>query len=237
MPGPEIFLLASHNPHKLTEISLALADVRSANGSTVRVLDSRCLPPGPEVEETGTTFSANALIKAEAYAQRCLSLPVSERPHWVLADDSGLCVDQLDGAPGVHSARYAGPIVYQPDNNRKLLAALADVPPQRRGADFVCVIVVAKVPEKPGETITPLHHVEGRCRGEILPEARGEGGFGYDPLFWVPSVGKSFAELTREEKNRVSHRGAAVRALREWLATDFPGTEKMKAPAERNAKK
>jgi len=232
MAGPELFLLASHNPYKLKEISAALADVRSADGSRVRVVDSRCLPPGPEVEETGTTFAANALIKAEAYAHRCLSLPASERPRWVLADDSGLCVDELDGAPGVHSARYAGPAVHQPDNNRKLLAALARVPPEGRGAEFVCVIVVAKVPEKPGDAVLPLHYAEGRCRGEVLPAARGEGGFGYDPLFLLPSVGKSFAELSREEKNRVSHRGKAVQALREWLAGDFPGTGRMKEQAE-----
>ena len=112
-------------------------------------------------------------------------------------------------------------------------APLAKIPPQRRGAEFVCVIAVVKVPEKPGDAISPLHYAEGRCRGGILPEARGEGGFGYDPLFLLPSAGKSFAELSREEKNRVSHRGGAVRALREWLAGDFPGTGEKTERTER----
>ena len=237
MPGPRLFLLASHNPHKLREISAALADVRSADGRTMEVLDSRRLPPGPEVEETGTTFAANALIKAKAYALRCLSLPTPERPGWVLADDSGLCVDELDGAPGVHSARYAGSAAHQPDNNSKMLAALAEVPPERRGAEFICVITVLKIPDKPEDDMSPLHYAEGRCRGEILLAARGEGGFGYDPLFFLPEVGKSFAELSRQEKNQVSHRGGAVRALREWLAADFPGTERKTQPATRSEKR
>ena len=140
---------------------------------------------------------------------------------WVLADDSGLCVDALGGAPGVLSARYAGGGATDADNNARLLAALSGTPPRERGAEFVCVMACAQLDPEPGEkqeaggnAVTLLFFAEGRCRGQILEGARGTGGFGYDPLFLVPSLGKTFAELTQAEKNERSHRGLALQVFR-----------------------
>lgn len=156
------------------------------------------------VEETGLTFVENALLKARA---ACLGsgLPA-------LADDSGLAVAALGGAPGIYSARYSGAQGDDQTNNEKLLEALADVPEGQRGAQYHCVLVYMRHAEDPVPII-----VQGSWPGEILSLPRGEGGFGYDPLFWVPEQGLSVAELSPELKNRISHRGRALAALLEQL--------------------
>lgn len=156
------------------------------------------------VEETGLTFIENALLKARA---ACLGsgLPA-------LADDSGLAVAALGGAPGIYSARYSGAQGDDQTNNEKLLEALADVPEGQRGAQYHCVLVYMRHAEDPVPII-----VQGSWPGEILSLPRGEGGFGYDPLFWVPEQGLSVAELSPELKNRISHRGRALAALLEQL--------------------
>lgn len=189
--------LASGNAHKLEELGAMFA--RAQGGWTFAP------PPEPlEVEETGATFAANARLKAEAGA-RAFGAPC-------LADDSGLCVDALDGRPGVYSARYA-----PTDEERiaKLLGELTGVPAARRTAAFVCAIALAW-PD--GRVI----EVEGRCEGVITEAPRGAGGFGYDPVFRVPALGRTFAELAAGEKNTVSHRALAVSRLRSALAASIP---------------
>lgn len=155
-----------------------------------------------DVEENGTTFEANALIKARAVAAQTDAL--------VLADDSGLEIDYLNGEPGVYSARYMGEDTSYEIKNQKILDLLAGVPEEKRTARFVCVIA-AVLPD--GREFT----TKGTIEGIIGYESRGEGGFGYDPIFFVPEFGCSTAELTMEQKNEVSHRGKALRAMKEVL--------------------
>jgi len=157
-----------------------------------------------DAEETGATFVENALIKAR-HASRASGLPA-------LGDDSGICVDVLGGAPGLISARYAGTHGDSAANIVKLLGALDDIEDARRNAHFHCTIVLMKSADDP----TPLI-AEGRWHGRILHAPRGERGFGYDPIFFDPVLGKSAAELDAEIKNRVSHRGQALARLRECL--------------------
>lgn len=154
----------------------------------------------PEAEEPAVTFVENALIKARNAASHT-GLPA-------LADDSGLAVDALDGAPGVRSARYAGDNATDADNVRHLLEAMADIPDAERTAQFHCVLVYLRHAQDP----TPLI-CHGIWAGRILTEPRGKGGFGYDPIFWVPERGCSAAELERHEKSRISHRGKALEGL------------------------
>ncbi|MEG3116579.1 RdgB/HAM1 family non-canonical purine NTP pyrophosphatase [Salinicola sp. 4072] len=157
-----------------------------------------------DVEETGLTFVENAILKARA-AARASGLPA-------LADDSGLAVDALAGAPGIYSARYAGESndgeSKDKANNAKLLAALKDVPEGKRTARYWCVLVYLQHADDPVPLI-----VQCDWKGDILAYPRGDGGFGYDPLFWVPECGMSVAELSAEEKNRLSHRGRALQSL------------------------
>lgn len=155
-----------------------------------------------DAEENGTTFEANALIKARAVAAQ------TDAP--VLADDSGLEIDYLNGEPGVYSARYMGEDTPYEIKNQKLLDLLEGVPEEKRTARFVCVIA-AVLPD--GREFT----TRGTIEGIIGYESRGEGGFGYDPIFFVPEFGRSTAELTMEQKNLVSHRGKALRAMKEVL--------------------
>ncbi len=188
-------VLASHNPGKLKELQAMLGDavrVRSvAEFSTV------------EPEETGLSFIEYAILKAR-HAARLSGLPA-------LADDSGLAVDALGGAPGIYSARYADG---QGDaaNNAKLLAALREVPAERRGAQFVCALAWLRQADDPLPLVC-----EGLWRGSILRAPRGEQGFGYDPLFWVAERQCSSAELPAAEKNRISHRARAMAVLRQRL--------------------
>jgi XTP/dITP diphosphohydrolase len=168
----------------------------------VTVRSAAEIPGAPEVEETGATFAANAALKAEA-VRDAAALPA-------LADDSGLCVDALAGAPGVRSARFAGEAATDAQNNALLLERLQAVPEAERTARFVCVLALA-VPGR--ET----QFVEGTAEGRILRTPRGAGGFGYDPLFFSPELGQTFAEAPAEQKHRVSHRGRALAALRRVL--------------------
>ena len=215
-----VLVVATSNEHKVEEISSCLATLA---GRALSVRGAGLLPPGPVPDETGETFLENARIKARACAARAFLLPPGERPDWVVADDSGLEVDALGGAPGVHSARFAGPGARDSDNNRKLLDALAGLPAEKRGASFVCVLVALEVRGE-GPEAGDIH-VEGRTRGRILDAPRGRGGFGYDPLFLVPELGKTYAELEPEEKNGTSHRGKALAALQKslWPALEERG--------------
>ncbi len=189
-------LIATRNPHKLQELRELL---RVADG---QLLSADQLPALPDVEEDGATFVANALKKARTL---CAASGL-----WTLADDSGLEVEALQGAPGVRSARFAGVQGDDAANNPKLLEALAHQP--CRTAQFRCVLALV-APD--GREWT----VEGTCRGRILEAPRGRHGFGYDPLFLPDGATRSFAELTEQEKNRVSHRGHAIAAARrEWPA-------------------
>lgn len=192
-------LLASNNPGKAREIQAILAD------HNIRVVPQSAFDI-PEIEETGPTFLENALLKAR-HASQHSGLPA-------IADDSGLEVDALDGAPGVFSARYAGVGASDAANNAKLLLELQGVPEQQRTARFRCVMVFLRHAHDLGPLIG-----QGIWEGIILQEARGEGGFGYDPLFFVPEKGCTSAELPPEEKNRLSHRGKALRDLVKQIAS------------------
>lgn len=193
MQMDKTLVLASGNAGKLREFNQLLAplgmDVRPQADFGVH-----------DVAETGLTFVENALIKARA-ASQASGLPA-------LADDSGLEVDALNGAPGIYSARFAGEPKNDARNNAKLLAALHDCAEGQRGGRYWCVLVYLRHPEDPVPII-----VQRSWEGEILAHPRGEGGFGYDPLFWLPDLGMSAAELPAERKNRTSHRGRALQAL------------------------
>ncbi len=169
-------------------------------GYTVKTLDD--VASHLDVEETGSTFEENAILKAEALANELSTI--------VIADDSGLEVDALNGEPGIYSARYAGEAKSDDANMDKLLANLEGVPAEDCTARFVCAIALAQ----PGkETVT----YRGTCEGVIAKERRGEYGFGYDPIFFVPAQNKMMAELTPEQKSAISHRGAAIQKLRaDW---------------------
>ncbi|NQE48636.1 RdgB/HAM1 family non-canonical purine NTP pyrophosphatase [Herbaspirillum rubrisubalbicans] len=195
MQPKQKIVMASNNAGKLKEFSSLLGDI----GLDVR-------PQGefnvPEAEEPFATFVENALAKAR-HAARLTGLPA-------LADDSGVCVNALGGAPGVYSARYAGEPKSDANNNAKLVAELAAH--ADKSAYYYCVLVYVRHAEDPQPVIA-----DGLWKGEIVAQARGEGGFGYDPHFLLPALGKTAAELTAAEKNAVSHRGQALRALVEKL--------------------
>ena len=191
-------VLASSNPGKLAELSALLEPA----GLCVVSQDVFGVEPP---EETGFTFVENALIKARAVCA-ATGLPA-------LADDSGVVVDALEGAPGVHSARYAGGGASDADNVAKLLEALEGVAPPERGAAFVCAIVYLRHARDPCPIVC-----EGIWEGRILDAPRGAGGFGYDPVFFIETHGRSAAELSRAEKNAVSHRGQALAQLLDRLA-------------------
>jgi len=188
--------LASANPGKLREF----AEAARARGIELEAV------PGilalPACVEDGSTFEANARQKALHYSAYCEGL--------VFADDSGICVDALGGAPGVYSARFAGPAADDTANNTKLIAELGSFSLPERSAHYVCVIALARL----GQVLTVT---EGRVDGIILEVPRGSGGFGYDPLFLYPPLSRSFAELAPEQKFEVSHRGDAFRKLLGYL--------------------
>jgi XTP/dITP diphosphohydrolase len=192
-------VLATRNAGKLVEMR------RFLESAGINVIGLKDLPELPEVAEDGETFSDNARKKAETIA-RLTGLPC-------LADDSGLVVAALGGQPGVLSARFAGPTASDADNNRKLLEVLADVPEGHRQAAFHCVMALSR----PGEA-TRLFR--GRVEGVILPGPMGEGGFGYDPLFFLVELGCTMAQLPLEEKNRISHRGQALRQVLAFLGVN-----------------
>ena len=190
------FVLATHNPGKLRE----MADILSGLG--VEVVSPSGLGVDIEVEETGATFAENALLKARAICEAS-GLPA-------IADDSGICVDALNGGPGVYSARYGGEGLDDAGRTRLLLENMRGQ--TTRAAHFACAIACV-FPD--GKTLT----AEGRCDGAVAFAPMGEGGFGYDPVFLVPEKGKTFSQLTAEEKNEISHRGKALREFAGKLET------------------
>ncbi|WP_437277629.1 RdgB/HAM1 family non-canonical purine NTP pyrophosphatase [Sorangium sp. So ce375] len=196
---PLRLLAATSNRGKLVELRSLLADL------PIEVLSlAQVLPDAPPVVEDGATFLDNALLKVRAGALRSAMV--------TLAEDSGLEVDALDGRPGVRSARFAREGAADAENNEALLAALAGVADDRRRARFRCVMVLLDPRSEAQPIVT-----EGRCEGWIGRQPRGTGGFGYDPLFVVEGYGRTMAELDEAEKNLVSHRGKAARAMRSSL--------------------
>ncbi len=196
------FVLASHNQKKIEEVAAILA----ALGIQLVSADI-----GGDISETGATFAENARMKAKTVMERTGLAAI--------ADDSGLCVSALGGAPGVHSARYGGDASFTDrDRNRLLLQNMRSVPAGQRTAQFCCSIACC-FPD--GRELT----VSGECQGEILTEEAGKGGFGYDPLFYVPEYGKTFGELPPEVKNRISHRARALAKLREALEEMLEGEQ------------
>jgi len=198
--GNRKLLLATFNEGKVKELSKMLSSLPI---EVISLRDTSCLTP---VEETGSTFKENAVLKAEAYAQITGEM--------ALADDSGLEVAYLDGRPGVYSARFAGERATDEENNALLLKMLEKALPAERSARFVCVIALS-VPG--GETYT----VEGTCQGSIVDTPQGENGFGYDPLFLSVEEGKTFAEMDLDAKERVSHRGRALQRMKKLLYEMF----------------
>ncbi len=198
-------VLASRNRKKIKELETLLSGL----SSKVQVLSLDDVGYTEDIVEDGVTFSENSRIKAS----------VPARLGYIgIADDSGLTVDALGGGPGVYSARYSGEGATDVKNNEKLLAALADVPDEKRGAQFRTVVTCAF----PDGTD---FQVEGVCEGVILHAPEGNGGFGYDPLFYYKPLGKTFATLTSEEKNAVSHRGKAMRKFVEKFKEYIEKTE------------
>ncbi len=182
-------VLATHNRNKMKEMSAILGHL------SVELLTLDAFPEIGDIPETGDTLKENAFIKAKTVHQLTgLS---------ALADDTGLEVDALNGAPGIHSARYAGPDATFDDNCQKMLKEMSDIPEEKRTARFRTVIAFVSEGEK--------EWVEGVVEGQILEDKRGVGGFGYDPIFYYSPLNKSFAELDSEEKNSISHRGKALR--------------------------
>lgn len=188
-------VLASHNKHKAEEI-------KSILGDGFEVITQSEAGFSGEVTEDGETFEENAAKKAET-VMKVLNVPV-------IADDSGLCVEALGGAPGVHTARYAGEGATDEENIKKLLEAMKDVPDGKRDAEFKCTIALSV----PGEE-TKLF--SGSCRGSILREKSGCDGFGYDPVFFTPVFKKSLASVSQSEKNSISHRGGALRKFKAYM--------------------
>ena len=204
--NPPRFVLATKNAKKVVEMKAALAGL----GLELVALDAVC-PTAPTAIENGSRFEENATIKARHYAALA-GLPC-------IADDSGLEVDALGGEPGVLSSSYAGKEGDDAANNAKLLRELTGRGPAERGAQFRCVIVVA------GADAEVVFRSEGVVRGVILERPSGDGGFGYDPLFWYPEFGRTFAEIPIERKNGVSHRGRALAELSRALPTILGKTE------------
>mgnify|MGYP000830307370 CR=1 FL=1 len=190
-----LLVVATRNAHKTGEIRAMLA-------GKWEVKDLSDYPQAPPVDETGVTFTENATLKALS-ASRCI-------PGVLLADDSGLEIDYLDGAPGIYSARFAGEDTSYDIKNRILLDKLEGVPDEERTARFVCAIS-AVFPDGTSET------VRGTIEGRIAYEIQGENGFGYDPIFYVPEYGCTTAEMPPEQKNELSHRGNALRAIRKIM--------------------
>jgi XTP/dITP diphosphohydrolase len=191
---PAILVVGTRNPKKREEIMEILA------GLGLELRDLTAFPDAPEVVEDGKTFEANAHKKASK-----LAIALNQ---WVLGEDSGLVVPALQGRPGVYSARYAGKRGDDAANNARLLAELAPLPDDRRAAYYVCTAALSD----PHGIVQAV--VEGRCHGVLLRDARGTGGFGYDPLFLIPEYHRTFGELSSRVKHALSHRGRALAQLR-----------------------
>ena len=193
-------VLASRNRKKIEELKSLLADM------PVEVRSLADFPDVPETPETGSTFAENAELKAKAAAQATGRI--------ALADDSGLEVDALGGQPGILSNRFAGPEATDRDKYMRILELLEGVPDEERTARFKAAVAIV-TPE--GETVL----VEGTCEGRIAREPRGENGFGYDPIFYLPDLGLTMAQLPASEKNRISHRGKALQGAKRVLSQEF----------------
>ncbi len=189
-------VLATHNKDKIREIRNLLEKL------PIKIKIFEDFPDMPDIDETGTTLEENAILKAKGIA--------AYTGLAALADDSGLEVEALDGRPGVYSSRYAGPGCTYDDNNRRLLKELKNVPSEKRRACFKTVIAIAWDGER-------VETVEGRADGIITVSKRGVSGFGYDPVFYYPPAGKTFAEMTLDEKNKISHRGKALIKARDLI--------------------
>jgi XTP/dITP diphosphohydrolase len=189
-------VLATRNPDKLREIRLGLA------GLPLTLRSASEVPGVPDVEENGASYLENATKKALALARAT--------GQWALGDDTGLEVESLGGQPGLYSARYAGVSVSYADNRRLVLQRLAGRPKAERAARFVCVMVVAR-PDG------GIYSAEGVADGYITEQEAGAQGFGYDAIFWVPAAGRTYAELTLEQKQAISHRGHALKQIRSYL--------------------
>lgn len=200
MTAQETWVLASNNSGKLAEFNHLLSDIGV-------IIKPQAEFGVSDAVEDGLSFIENAIIKAR-WASHHTGLAA-------LADDSGLAVGALDGQPGIYSARYAGENASDALNNTKLLAALAGIEAPHRTAQFHCVLAFVRHAKDP----TPLIY-HGIWHGEILNEARGENGFGYDPLFWLASLNKSSAELTKTQKSQLSHRGQAIAKFKQYLSTN-----------------
>ncbi|HXF63278.1 MAG TPA: XTP/dITP diphosphatase [Caldilineaceae bacterium] len=204
-------LVATHNQGKIREYQALLADLPL----TVTSLKDEGVTL--DVEETGATFAENAILKARSYA--------ALTGLWTWSDDSGLEVDGLNGRPGVYSARYGGPGLTDQERYRRVLTELAATPRERWRARFRCVVAIAL----PGGQV---YTTEGTLEGQITDSPRGEHGFGYDPIFYLPALGATLAELPPELKNRISHRGQATRAAKELLHRLLAGQPANRASTE-----
>jgi XTP/dITP diphosphohydrolase len=193
-------VLATNNRDKIREIKKILS------GLQADVLTLEDFPGFPQVEETGKTLEENAILKAKTIF-KFTHLPA-------LADDSGLEVEALNGAPGVLSSRFAGEQCSYQDNNRRLLLMMKDVPVEKRGVKFVCVVAIAK-------GIGMVTTVRGEVNGVITTEEKGKNGFGYDPVFLIPRLNRTFAQLSLEEKNKISHRAQAFTKAKEIILKGF----------------
>jgi len=192
----EEVVIATRNSGKLREIQAILAPLG------LKILSLRDFPRIPEIIEDGQTFEENAVKKAAAVSR--------QTGRMAIADDSGLAVDALQGRPGVFSSRYAGEKATDAERYQKLLKEMVEIPPEKRGAAFMCAMAVA-APDGKAETVV------GQCRGEIALAPKGSHGFGYDPVFYLPERGKTMAELEPEVKNRISHRALALEKLKQLL--------------------
>lgn len=229
MHKPATFLIATRNAHKVGEI-------RAILGESFRYLTLKDFPDAPAIVEDANTFAGNATKKAVGLAHwlaETRNPKLETRNGFVLADDSGLEVDALNGAPGVHSARFAALDSGNPnnssdaENNAKLLRLLKDVPAEKRSARFRCVLALTPVANAGSDNVSPVCYADeaelqtqifdGACEGRIDFAPRGQGGFGYDPLFIPTGFDRSFAELGEEQKNQISHRSKALAKLREYL--------------------
>lgn len=189
-------VVATHNQHKMDEISAILS------GPAVRLIPISAYPDAPALKEEGATYAENAIQKALTVARFT--------GKWALGDDTGLEVDALNGQPGLYSARFAGEGVTFADNKRKLLERMATVPREKRTATFRTILALVS---PSGET----HRAEGVLHGMIAEAERGTRGFGYDALFYLPDLGRTVAELSTEEKNRLSHRARALEQVKQYL--------------------
>lgn len=203
MGGISTIVVASQNHHKVEEIAQTLA----AAGLPVQLRSLSDFGSAPEIEESAETFAGNAQLKAEGIASWLLALkaPVD----FVLADDSGICIDALGGRPGVHSARFAGADATDADNNAKMVAELRALGLSSSVAYFCCVLALSDLRKGP-EAAPHTHFFEGKVRGLARVEARGEGGFGYDPHVWIDGQSESYAELDPQVKQKISHRALAL---------------------------